>query len=157
MSDTHFQALNDFMVLCFNNILTAEERALEFLSNGKLSIKEIHMIDAVFRAKERGENNFSTIAGMLGVTLGTLTAMFSRLESKGYLVKERDTNDKRVFFIVPTPLATIINEHHAKWHERLVQGVIKHVPERELDNLIGTLENLAGFIKKSRFLSDDEL
>lgn len=138
--------INEFMVTCFYAVLSAEEKALESISNGKLTLKEIHLIEAVFKTMEAGENNFSMISSFVGVTLGTLTTAYAKLEQKGYLTKERDKNDKRVYYIIPTRLAEMVHKEHVAWHERLVAGIIKRLPAHELENLEIALEHLSVFI-----------
>ena len=139
------EELNHFFVSCFNSILRAEERALESLTNGTLSIKEIHFIEAVFEAQKRGENCFSTIADFLGVTYGTLTTSFSRLEKKGYLAKVQDEDDKRIHYIVPTALAELINKEHTAFHERMVDSVAENLSEKQFDELVKSLHILDDF------------
>ena len=140
--------LNEFMVSCFYSILSDEERALESLTNGKLTIKEIHFIEAVFKTQKTGANTFSNIANMLGVALGTLTKAFLKLESKGYLAKIQDKNDKRIFYIVPTRIAQVINDEHTKWHQKLIEDVVATIPEKDLENFIDGMKNLCEFFKK---------
>jgi len=142
------EVLNEFMVDTFYSILHEEERALENLSNGKLTLKEIHVIEAVFKAQKTNNNTFSNIAGALRISLGTLTEAFAKLEKKGYLIKEQDQNDKRVFYIVPTPIAQMINAEHTKWHKKLIDDMIKTIPENDLPNFIDAMKNLREFFKK---------
>ena len=139
--------LNAFFVDCFYSILNAEERALEEMSNGKLSLKEIHVIEAVFKAKATNENNFSTIAKILGVTLGTLTTSFSRLEKKGYLTKRQGTEDKRVYYIEPTRLGTLINDEHTVFHNKMIHDIIEQLSDDELEHLLAALKSLGSFFK----------
>lgn len=147
---TNKKELNKFFLSCFNGILRAEETALDLITNAKLTMKEIHFIEAVFNAKERGENISSTIANMLGVTMGTLTASFARLERKGYLTKERCKNDKRVYYIIPTRLAELINKEHAAFHEKMVDSIIEAVPEKQLDGVVLSLKALTIFFEEYR-------
>jgi DNA-binding MarR family transcriptional regulator len=142
------EVLNDFFVSCFYSILSDEERALESLSNGKLTLTEIHIIEAVFKAKKTGDNNFSNIANVLRVSLGTLTKAFNKLAAKGFLAKERDKTDKRVFYIIPTPLAEMIEKEHAGWHRKLMDEIIKNIPEKDLENFIDAVKNLAESFKR---------
>ena len=115
--------------------------------NGKLTLKEIHVIEAVFKTMKTGDNNFSNIANMLGITLGTLTTAFAKLNQKGYLLKERHPQDKRIYYIIPTRLAEMINDEHTKWHEKLVNGVVTTLPEDELKSLVEVLKHLETFLK----------
>ena len=147
---TNREELNSFFVSCFNSILRAEEKALESISNGKLTIKEIHFIEAVFKAQAVQENCASTIANLLGVTLGTLTTSFSKLEQKGYLYKEQDRNDKRIFYIVPTRLAELVNKEHTAFHEKMVDKVVKLFPEEKTENLVEILKTLDKFFSEYR-------
>ena len=145
---TNKEELNNFFEICFTSILRVEERALESITNSKLTIKEIHFIEAVFRAKARGENCFSTIAAFLGITIGTLTSSFARLEKKGYLIKEQDPHDKRIFYIVPTRLAELINKEHTRFHEKMVDSIVKLLSETQLDELVRALKNLETFFEE---------
>ena len=144
---TEKEQINKFFVDCFYSILSAEERVLEPLCRGNLSIKEIHVIEAVYLSKKSGENNFSSIAKRLGVTLGTLTASFSRLEQKGLLYKVRDDDDKRVFFIELTPFGEEINEAHLKFHGQMVDGIVTRLSQEELGHLVFALDRLGDFFK----------
>ena len=141
------EEINNFMVSCFYSILYSEEKSLEAMSNGKLTLKEIHVIEAVYKTMETGDNNFSNIANMLKVTLGTLTTAFSKLEQKGYLIKERHPHDKRIFYVIPTRLAELINNEHKAWHQRLVDGVVKTLSDDELQHFVVALKQLATFFK----------
>lgn len=140
--------LNTFFVSCFYTILGAEERSLEAITNYKLSLKEIHVIEAVFKSLKSNENNFSTIAKLLNITLGTLTTAYAKLEKKGYLTKKQDTKDKRVYFIYPTRLAELINEEHTNFHERMIDGIIATLDPTEQANLTSALKKLENFFKE---------
>jgi DNA-binding MarR family transcriptional regulator len=145
---TNKEKLNNFFVSCFNSILRAEEDALETITNGKLTIKEIHFIEHVFKTRERGENTFSNIADALGVTLGTLMASFSRLEKKGYLTKEPCTRDKRTSFVIPTHLAEFIYQEHTNFHNNMIDAIVATLKESEIEQIVYLLERLARFISK---------
>lgn len=140
--------LNTFFVSVFYSILNAEERSLEAMSNGKVTLKEIHLIEAVYKCMEKGENNFSSIAQKMKITLGTLTTAYAKLEKKGYLTKERDKKDKRVYWIYPTHIAELINMEHTKWHERLVESIASALTQEEQLNLVATLKILGEFFDK---------
>jgi len=145
---THWEKLNEFFVSCFYSILWAEEKALDPISNGTLSIKEIHVIEAAYKAKQQWKNTFSHIASILNITLGTLTSSFARLERKGYLTKRQDDNDKRVYYIELTELGKFVNDKHIEFHKRMIEGIIKLLPENELDSLVSSLASLETFFKE---------
>jgi len=135
--------LQDFFVKCFYNILNVAEKAIEAFSEGDLSLKEIRLIDAVY--KSAGNNNFSNVAKVLGVTLGTLTTAFSRLEKKGYLYKVQDDGDKRIFYIEPTPHGTEMYKQYKIFHEKMFAGIVSSMSEVQLENMIAALGSLDKF------------
>lgn len=124
---TDKEQLNHFLVVTFNDILRLEERTLEKLTNNRLSISEVHLIEAVFETMKRKENTSTNIAKTIGITLGSLTTAVKTLEKKGYLVRERDLIDKRVFHIIPTPIAKFVNDQHAKFHELMIDDIVKNL------------------------------
>ena len=89
--------------------------------------------------------SFSTIAKYLGVTFGTLTSSFSRLESKGFLYKEQSEEDKRIYHIHPTPIAKVIYDEHAAFHERMIDSVLNLLTKEEIETLAGSLKKLDEF------------
>jgi DNA-binding MarR family transcriptional regulator len=133
------QEINDFLVNSFNHVLNMHEKALDPVTGGLLSIKDIHFIEAVIKSKAVGENCFSVIASMLGVTIGTLTSAFIKLESKGYLYKEQDQEDKRIFYIMPTELAETVDVAHQKFHNDLIDGIIAKFPPEDVAPLASGL------------------
>ena len=142
------EVFNEFMENCFYAILDSEKKALEPLTNGELTLKEIHLIEKVINLKKVGQNIFSKVANKLGITLGTLTTAFSKLEKKGYLKKEQLLVDMRMYYIVPTPAAEAIYKEHLKWHEKLVDSVLAVVPEKDLKNFINAFRSLTEFFKR---------
>lgn len=136
--------LNDFMVNTFYKILEAERRALEF--NG-LTLKEIHLIDAVYNLQKVGQNNFSSVAGALGITLGTMTSAFAKLERKGYLKKTKYLVDQRIFYITCTPKCESVHKAHTAWHEKLIDNVLKFMPGREMVVVIDAFRGLEELVK----------
>ena len=74
--------INQFLVEVFDQILRREEDCLT-ARYPRLSLKEIHLIDAVCRAADHGGDNRATaIAAAQGVTAGTLTSSVNLLERK---------------------------------------------------------------------------
>jgi len=144
------EQIKDFFIKCFYSIIHTEEVVLNSVSSGALTINEVHLISAVFRAKAAGKNTFSIIAKMLGVTLGTLTTSFTRLAKKGYLLRVPHETDKRKFYIVPTDLAEEINKEHIAFHDKMFDGIIGSISEEQLGIVIDSLEKLNDFFIKLR-------
>jgi len=139
------KVLNDFLVETFNEILRLEQTALENYSENRLTISEIHVIEAVFKAIDLGDNTASAIAKILKITLGSLTVAVQTLEKKGYLYRQRTSEDRRVVQIFPTPLARYVNLIHNRFHIDMVESVISELSPEEQRVLIVALEKLKLF------------
>ena len=137
--------INQFLVEVFDQILRREEECLT-ARYPKLSLKEIHLIDAVCRAADHGGDNRATaIAAAQGVTAGTLTTSVSLLERKGYVERQRDAHDRRAVRILPTALAREAEAAHREFHRRMVEQVLSGLTAEESDALVRALEKLARF------------
>lgn len=103
---------------CFYTLNAAERQAMSEVTN--LSLNDLHIIEAVYDSLSTSSNNFTTIANKLGVTLGTLSTSFKKLEAAGYLKREKYLVDQRVYYIKPTKKAEAIHKFHMKWHQDII-------------------------------------
>ena len=137
--------VNRFLVEVFDQILHREEEVLT-AEYPELSLREIHLIDAVCRAADRGTDNRATaIAAAQGVTAGTLTTAVNLLERKGYVERQRDEKDRRAVRILPTPQARKAELAHREFHRRMVDQVLAELTPEESDALVNALGKLARF------------
>ena len=145
------QILNDFLVEIFNEILKVEGNALKKGKFKNLSIREMHVIDAVVKNEKAGNNTSSNIAKSLNITPGTLTISVNALEKKGYLKRERNDEDKRVIKIYATKLGHEVEKNHAQFHENMVREMLNFFPEEKREVLIqGVVELEKFFTNKSK-------
>ena len=140
--------LNLFLVRVFNEILRTEERDLA----GRfpdLSLRELHLIDAVCRAVDQGGDNRSTaIAAALGITAGTLTSAVNLLEKKGYLLRRRDERDKRVVHLLPTERGRAADARHRDFHRQMVAHVLDGLTDEEAECTLRALGRVAEFFRR---------
>ncbi len=138
-------ALNYFFVNVFNQILSWEENSFKEMGLSDLSLRELHVIEAVCYLKGMGKNRMSDIAKYLSITPGSLTTSVNTLVKKGYLERENDKDDRRVVLIVPKDSAEEVNKLHAGFHSAMIDEVEKIVNNEEIDVLVKTLEKLSVF------------
>ena len=129
--------IDKVLVHLFNDLLRIEERTLQKQCSG-LSMREIHIIEAVCRAQE-DDNTMTVLAATLRITAGSLTVAVSTLIRKGYLERRQSASDKRRVHVLPTPAALEVEKHHREFHRRMVDAVTTAVPANELDVLIKSL------------------
>ena len=91
---------------------------------------------------EQKPKNMSSIARELSVTVGTLTISVNSLVKKGYVVRNRSSEDRRVVFISLSEKGVKAYYHHKKFHEQMIDSVVKELTEEELEALVKALTKL---------------
>lgn len=131
-----YSTINQVLVTLFNSILRIEENALR---TRDLSIREIHVIEAVCQAKD---SRMTALAQSLHITTGSMSVAVSTLERKGYLRRERQREDKRVIDIRPTEKALEVEQQHEAFHREMTNAVIDILPPGELAVLMKALDGI---------------
>ena len=91
--ERYFKSFLDHM---FDHIMDLEERALHHVGADDLSVRELHVLDAVGERMADGRNTMTGIADGLSIQVSSLTVAVNTLVRKGYLVRERENRDRRV-------------------------------------------------------------
>lgn len=142
--DKQAKELNNFLVTVFNDILRLEETNLRTGSCKNLSVSELHVLEAIHKTGEFGAP-MAEIAERLGITASTLTTAVKTLESKGYLCREKDANDKRRTFVKTTQNALAPLQQHERFHTQLVQSAAQKLTAEEINTLCTALQGLHTF------------
>ena len=144
MSD-YRASIDHVLVHLFNDILRIEENALWNSGVRELSMREIHILQAVEEA--RAQNTMSAVAAQLHVTVGSLTVAVNTLARKGYLTRQRSAEDKRRIHLLLTPKAEEVNRLHEAFHRQMTDAVIQAIPPEQLDLLCATLDNVTTYFQ----------
>jgi len=151
ISDDRQTQLNDFLVTVFNEILRIEEYCLKSGEFKNLSIREMHVIEAVCAAEEMGINNRAgDIAQAQGISAGTLTTAVTYLEKKGCIERRPDPRDKRIVRLFVTDKGRRANESHQRFHQQMVADVLATLSAEETDILIKGLKSLKAFFDNNK-------
>ncbi len=133
----------------FNEILRIEEESLKKGEFHNLSVREMHVIEAVCTANHTaGSNRSSDVAHALRISAGTLTTTVKLLEKKGCLIRKKDTADKRIVRLYATQKGQRADRAHQKFHREMVLSVLKALPSEETDVLIKALKKLEAFFER---------
>lgn len=138
------QTLNELLVDLFNYILLIEERNLQE-SNVALSMTEVHILEAIQKSDSK---MMSAIAKRLMVTQGTLTVSTSKLVKKGYVVRERDEEDRRIVRLALTDKAQYVLDVHDQFHSRMIDKVLDELDVGKDEALVKSLSNVLSFFKE---------
>jgi len=142
--ETAKEIINELLVEVFNHILSIEAEALH-KRGVKLSMNEIHVLEAIDKTKEP---TMSNLARRLRVTVGTLTTAMNRLVEKGYATRYRLPEDKRKVYISLTHKAHDVLAIHNQFHEEMINDAIKDMRLEEDEVLLQSLKNISIYFKK---------
>ena len=134
--------LNELLVKTFNDILAVEEYELRKGPLANLSISEIHTIEMI------GMYNFRTMSQVavdLHITMGALTSAINNLVKKGYVIRERDEDDRRIVKIALTRSGKLAYRIHEKFHLDMVRETLKGLAGKE-KILVDYLKKLNEFL-----------
>lgn len=136
--------INELLVDVFNNILGIEEDVLK-TRGVKLSVKEVHILEAVRNSREP---TMSAIAKRLRITTGTLTASIDRLVAKKFVIRANDETDRRKVLIKLTAPALEVLTIHDEFHGEMIDAIFDDMQIDEDATLVKSLENITEFFKK---------
>jgi DNA-binding MarR family transcriptional regulator len=142
-----YNRINNFLVGVFNEVLKTEEASLKTKEFKNLSVREMHVIEAVCEAEKTNTNTASNIAAAQRVTSGTLATAINTLEKKGYVKRIQDEQDKRVVRIFATDKGKAANQMHADFHHQMVSAIMSAMSEEELAVFVKGLASVHDFFK----------
>lgn len=147
MTDAQRTYLNDFFVHVFNKILAWEEHALSQVGARDLSVKELHVLEAVSDLTAQTRNTMTAIADALSIRVSSLTTAVNTLVRKGYLERGGEPGDRRVIRVWLTEKGEQANSLHSQFHAHMIDRVTQGLSEQELDVLVQSLKNLSAFFQ----------
>ena len=112
------ETLNELLVRLFKDIMEIEGKCLVTEEFKDLSYNDFHVIEAIGVNEPK---TMTTVAKLMGVTTGTLTKAMDGLTRKGYVIRERSTQDKRVVWVYLTDTGKAAYKHHEEFHDRTDQ------------------------------------
>ena len=145
MTESQREELNYFFVHVFNQILACEEQALRGVGARDLSVKELHVLEAVGDLTAGERNTMTQIADALAIRVSSLTTAVNTLVRKGYLERGGEPGDRRVIRVRLTPKGEQANRLHAQFHARMVESAAAKLEDGELDTLLRSLRQLDQF------------
>lgn len=137
--------LNEVLVKLFRDINTLEERAIRTEEYRDVTANDMHVMEAI---GPDGTKNMSSVARELEVTTGTLTISVNSLVKKGYVNRTRSEEDRRVVLISLSEKGQKAYLHHRKFHEEMIDAVLKDLTEEEQGALEKALSKLTRFFRE---------
>ena len=153
--DAFAAALNDLLVNTFHDILKLEEESLRRISAFRLSINEMHLLEAIAKGKDEGRS-ITDIAKELSITLPSVTAAVNKLAQKGYVEKCKSEEDKRLVIVLLTPEGSRAEASHRFFHRNMVNSASQGLLDDEKAALLKGLNNLHAFFRAQQQTMDSQ-
>ena len=138
------ETLNELLVKLFKNITEIEAQCLVTEEFRDISYNDFHIIEAIGTGEPK---NMSTAAKLMRVTTGTLTKAIDALTEKGYVIRERSRQDKRVVGVYLTQKGRAAYAHHEEFHRDMIAQAKGELTEQELPVLIYSMAKLVDYFQ----------
>ena len=139
-----YETLNDVLVNLFRDITGIEQKAVRELGYPDITINDLHVIEAIGAGEQK---SMSSIARALSVTVGTLTISVNSLVKKGYVIRQRSSEDRRVVLISLSPKGKDVFKHHAGFHQSMIDSIVKELTPEEMTALTKALAKLNSWFR----------
>ena len=134
-----YKTLNEVLVNLFRDVMDIEQKAIITEEFQDITNNDMHIIEAIGMNEPK---NMSTIAREISVTVGTLTIAMNSLVKKGYVLRDRGKEDRRVVYISLTERGRAAYVHHARFHKAMIDSISDELTSEEMELLIKTLTKL---------------
>lgn len=153
LTDKLNDTLNELLVRLFKDILEIEGKSLITEEFSDITTNDMHIIEAVGIGEPK---NMKTVAALMSVTTGTLTKAVDALCEKGYVVRERSTEDKRVVKVRLTDRGNAAYYHHEQFHRQMIKNISSQMSEKETEVLIYALAKMVDYFQINYYDADEE-
>lgn len=141
------EMLNGFFVTAFNEILAWEDQSLRCIGRADISVREMHIIEAVSILESKNMNTMANIARVLSVSPGSLTTAVNALVKKGYVERRHAESDRRRVLVTMTEDGAEVNKLHKRFHDEMVDFISEVLSEDEIDTILKGLRRLTEFFQ----------
>ena len=138
------ETLNELLVKIFKDIMEIEGLCLVQGEFSDLTYNDFHVIEAIGLEEPK---SMKTVANLMKVTTGTLTKAMDGLTEKGYVIRERSKQDRRVVWVGLTEKGKKAYEHHEAFHRDMIQNIKGQLNEQETAVLIYAVAKLIDYFQ----------
>lgn len=136
-----FEKMNESLVDVFNNVMWIEEASLRKSRFKDISIKDMHTIAAITMYDTR---TASQLSQTMHLTPSAMTSVIDKLEKKDYVVRTRDSKDRRVVRIGLTHKGRTVFRAHEAFHRGMAHSLFDSLEKGEapvVEKAVGDLQD----------------
>ncbi len=148
MNKKQTDILKDYILHSALHMLTLEEQWLKQICAKDLSVRELHVIEAVVCLSDSGRNTMAEIARYLRLSPASLTAAVNVLVKKEYLEREYSVKDRRVIYVKATDSGNAANRKYLDFVKNMMYYIGKDLDEQSADKLIEAVLKISDFFEK---------
>ncbi len=147
MNKKQIELLNDYFLHTALHTMTLEEQCLRNTCAKDLSVRELHVIEAVAALTESETNTMAEIARYLHLSPASLTTAVNVLVKKGYIAREYSPRDRRVIFVRLTEKGKEANRSYLDFVRQMIYRITEDVDEASADTMIAALLRLSEYLE----------
>ncbi len=141
--------LNDLLMKVYRSLEKLEEAMLKNSHNLPLTISEIHMLEAVAETAAEEDPTISDLSEYLDISLPSVTSTVNKLLHKGYVVKEKCSDDGRVVRVRLTRLGERAEHAHRYFHRTMARSLRQELTSEEETVLLKGVAKLNDFLNRN--------
>lgn len=140
---------NELLVKIFNHILQIEDKILKNGEFKDLSAREMHILESISKTYN---GTMSEVSKDLYITVGTLTIAVDKLIKKGYVLRRRIEEDRRVVIVELTEKGIRATKEHKDFHKEMISSMFEGIDEEDKKVLILGLGKLDKYFEEKKEL-----
>lgn len=146
MNNKQNNILEDYFLHSALHMLTLEEQCLKKLCAGDLSIRELHVIEAVASLQSDNKNSMAEVAKYLHLSPASLTTAVNVLVRKEYIERHYSQSDKRVIYIKLTGKGEKVNSKYLDFVRGMIIKIGEKLDEVTADSVIEAIMGLDEYL-----------
>lgn len=147
MNKKQIDILNDYFLHSALHMMSLEEQCLRKVCADDLSIRELHVIEAVTVLQGQHKNTMAAIARYLHLSPASLTTAVNTLVRKEYLVRDYSPADRRVIFVETTEKGTEANRKYLDFVRDMIWYISRDIDEQTSDSMLEALMKLSEYLE----------
>ncbi|MBQ2545707.1 MAG: MarR family transcriptional regulator [Clostridia bacterium] len=149
MNKKQIDILNDYFLHTALHLLTLEEQCLRKACSKDLSIRELHVLEAVSSLRGAGRNTMAEIARYLHLSPASLTTAVNVLVKKEFVTRSYSPVDRRVIYVELTESGEASNRKYLDFVRDMIRTVGRDLDEENTDAMIASILSLTEYLEKN--------
>lgn len=149
MNKKQIDILNDYFLHSVLRLISQEEQCLRKVCSSDLSIRELHVVEAVACLQKDERSTMAEIARYLHLSPASLTTAVNVLVKKGYLDRDYSAVDRRVIHVRLTEKGEAANRTYLDFVRGMIYEVSRDLDEDVADQMIEVLLKLSDYLDRT--------